>query len=418
MTSRHPLPAAGSTPAAGVTAHPGLVDHGPTEIRAHRRMIDAHPWITDVTVTVLLGVLTALPLHRAGVTSPGVWLLDLALVGPLVLRRRHPLVVFYVIAAVACAQWLTGERLAADAALLLALYTVATRESRRRAAVAAGVLELGVVLASVRFAPVEPGVVGSLVFLSGLVAAAFFLGTSVRTRREYLASVEDRAVRLEHEREQQGRLVATAERTRIAREMHDIVAHSLSIMITLADGAALANRTGPPAATDAMTQVSSTGRQALSEMRGLLGVLREEADQDEPADLAPQPGLDQIEPLLGQVRNTGLAVRMSVRGQPRTVPLTGQLTIYRVIQEALTNILKHGREVTAVHVVLDWGTTGLDVGIRDDGAPVRTVGHSPGMGLRGMRERLAVHGGVLTAGPATGRGWAVSARLPLGAEQA
>jgi signal transduction histidine kinase len=389
------------------------VDHGLTEIRAGRRLLGAHPWVTDVTVAVLLGLLTALPLLHAGVTTPGVWLLDLALVGPLVLRRRHPLAVFSVIAAVACAQWLTAERLAADAALLLALYTVATRESRRRAAVAAGVLEVGVVLASVRFVPVEEGVIGSLVFLSGLVAAAFFLGTSVRTRREYLASVEDRAVRLERERDQHERLAATAERTRIAREMHDIVAHSLSIMITLADGAALANRSGPPAATGAMTQVSATGRQALAEMRGLLGVLREDAERDRPADLVPQPGLEQIEPLLAQVRSTGLAVRMSVRGLPWVVPLTGQLTVYRLIQEAMTNVLKHGRDVTSVHVTLDWRTTGLEVSILDDGAPGQPAGTGPGLGLSGMRERVAVHGGVLTAGPGAARGWAVSARLPV-----
>ena len=413
MTSPHPLPAAAPWPAAGAAAHPAPVDDGLSGTRAGRRVLAARPWITDVALTVLLAALTALPLLHAGQESPRVWVLDLALVAPLVWRRRYPLPVYYVIAAVACAQWLTAERLAADAALLVALYTVATQESRLRAAVAAGVLEFGVVLASIRFAPVEQGVVGSLVFLSGLVAAAFFLGTSVRTRREYLASVEDRAVRLERERDQQNRLAATAERTRIAREMHDIVAHSLSIMITLADGAALANRTGPPAATDAMTQVSSTGRQALAEMRGLLGVLREEAEQDQPADLVPQPGLDQVEPLLDQVRSTGLMVRMSFRGAPRTLPLTAELTVYRVIQEAMTNVLKHGRDVTSVHVALDWGATGLDVSIRDDGAPIRTGIGTPGMGLSGMRERLAVHGGVLTAGPATGRGWAVSARLPL-----
>jgi signal transduction histidine kinase len=278
---------------------------------------------------------------------------------------------------------------------------------------AASVLELGVVLASVRFAPVEPGVVGSLVFLSGLVGAAFFLGTSVRTRREYLASVEDRAVRLERERDQQARLGATAERTRIAREMHDIVAHSLSIMITLADASVLANRTGPTAATEAMTQVSSTGRQALAEMRGLLGVLRADEDADPSGDLAPQPGLAELESLLTQVRSTGLAVRMSVRGLPRTLPLTAQLTVYRVVQEAITNALKHAPEVTSVHVVLEWGSAALNVRISDDGTsgPARSGGS--GLGLAGMRERLAVHGGELTAGPAARGGWAVQARLPL-----
>ena len=413
MTSVHPLPAAGPWPGAGEAAHPGSVDDGQTGSRAGRRVLDAHPWITDVMLPALLAVLTAVPLLHAGATSPWVWFLDLALIGPLVLRRRYPLAVFYGIAAVACVQWLTAERLAADAALLLALYAVATRESRQRAATAASVLEIGVVLASVRFAPVEPGVVGSLVFLSGLVAAAFFLGTSVRTRREYLASVEDRAVRLERERDQQARLGATAERTRIAREMHDIVAHSLSIMITLADASVLANRTGPAAATEAMTQVSSTGRQALAEMRGLLGVLREDENPDPSGDLAPQPGLAEIESLLTQVRSTGLAVRMSVRGLPRTLPLTAQLTVYRVVQEAITNALKHAPEVTSVHVVLEWGSAALDLRISDDGTSGPAGSGGSGLGLAGMRERLAVHGGELTAGPAARGGWAVQARLPL-----
>lgn len=185
--------------------------------------------------------------------------------------------------------------------------------------------------------------------------------------------MEDRAVRLEHERDQQARLIATAERARIAREMHDIVAHNLSIMITLADGAALSNQAGPAgpsAATAAMAQVSSTGRQALAEMR-----------------------------------STGLTVRLSVHGQPRSLPLTAQLTVYRVIQESLTNALKHANEVTAVHVVLDWGGRELHVLVTDDGVPSPASGHGRGLGLSGMRERLAVHGGMLTAGPTTERGW-------------
>ena len=374
------------------------------------RLLNAHPQATDVVIAVLLDVATALPLIRAGETRPAVWLLDQALVLPLALRRRQPLAVFTVVAVLACVQWLTGQRLPADAALLLALYTVAIHRPRRQAALAAGVLEVGVVLASVRFAPTADGVLGSLVFLSGLVAAAFFLGTTLRTRRAYLASVEDRAVRLEHERDQQARLIATAERTRIAREMHDIVAHSVSVMVTLADGAAMANAAGPTAATDAMTQVSSTGRQALAEMRRLLGVLRED-DQD--TGLGPQPGLDQLDRLLAQVRATGLAVRLVVRGQPRPLALTGQLTVYRVIQEALTNTLKHACDASSIEVLLDWGSDELRLCVTDDGTGRRPGRPGSGFGLSGMRERLAITGGTLNAAPAADRGWVVDARLPL-----
>lgn len=375
-----------------------------------RRVLDAHPLATDITVAVLLDVITSLPLIHRGEPSVWVWVLDQALVLPLALRRRYPTAVFAVVAVLASVQWLTGQRLPADVALLFALYTVAAHQPRRRAAAAAGVLEVGVVLASLRFEPTGDGVLGSLVFLTGLVAAAFFLGTSVRSRGAYLASVEDRAVRLERERDQQARLVATAERTRIAREMHDIVAHNLSVMITLADAAAIANRAGPEAATAAMTQVSSTGRGALAEMRRLLGVLREDGQE---AATEPQPDLDQLEPLLAQVRSTGLSVRLSVRGAPHDLPQTLQLTVYRVIQEALTNTLKHAHHAASAQVVLDWRGSDLDVFVTDDGSPDATGQRDSGLGLSGMRERLAVHRGTLSAGPAGERGWVVHARLPL-----
>ncbi|MCW2723845.1 MAG: putative two-component sensor [Frankiales bacterium] len=388
---------------------------------AVRRLLDARPAATDVAVALLLDLFTALPLlHRGGV-SGWIWLLDQVLVLPLAVRRRSPVAVFAVIAAAGGVQWMTGQRLPADVALLVALYTVAAHEPRRKAAVAAWIVESGVVMASIRFAPTGDGVIGSLVFLSGLVAAAFFLGTSLRTRRAYLASVEDRAVRLEHERDQQSRLSAIAERTRIAREMHDIVAHNLSVMITLADGAAIAHRTDPAAAAAAMGQVSATGRQALAEMRQLLGVLR---DDTRDADLGPQPDLGHLDELLDQVRGAGLPVRLSVRGLPQPLPATAQATVYRIVQEALTNTLKHGRDVTAVHVVLDWGTQALEVTIADDGsaaAPLGAAGSTGGLGLAGMRERAALHAGTVSAGPTAGpttapagRGWVVQARLPLG----
>jgi signal transduction histidine kinase len=322
-----------------------------------------------------------------------------------------------VVCVLAAVQWLSGERLPADAALLLALFTIAAQEPRRRAFVAAGVLELGVVLASIRFAPTGDGVVGSLVFLTGLVAAAYLFGTSLRTRREYLASVEDRALRLEVERDQQARLGAIAERTRIAREMHDIVAHNLSVMITLAEGAVATHVSEPAAAADAMAQVASTGRQALGEMRQLLGVLR---DDDDNNVLDPQPGLDQLEDLLEQVRRTGLAVRKDVRGTPRALTMTEQLTIYRAVQEALTNTMKHARGATAATVLLDWQPQSLSVTVTDDGAARADPGASAtdGLGLSGMRERLAVHGGTLRAGPRSRTGWLVQATLPFGtAEQ-
>ena len=232
---------------------------------------------------------------------------------------------------------------------------------------AAAVVEVGVILAAIRYSPGH-GLIPSIVFLTGIVAAGLFIGTTLRARRAYLAALVERAARLEHERDQQARLAATAERTRIAREMHDIVAHSLSVVISLADGAALTNRSHPDQATAAMEQVSAVGRQALSETRRLLGVLRDDHD---PADLAPQPGLDRLDDLLARVRDAGLPTRLVVTGQPVRLAATEQTAVYRIVQEALTNVIKHARHVTDVQVRLDWSAEGLDVEISDDGVGAR-----------------------------------------------
>ena len=183
------------------------------------------------------------------------------LVVPLLWRQRRPMPVFLVLAAVAFAQWLADVKVIADVALLIALYTVAVQESRRRALFAAAVLEFGAILAVLRWS--EDGWLRPFVALSALIMAAGVLGTSVRHRRALLASLEDRAARLELERDQQGLLAAAAERARIAREMHDIVAHNLTVMIALADGAVFAAERAPEKATTAMETVSATGRQAL-----------------------------------------------------------------------------------------------------------------------------------------------------------
>ena len=377
------------------------------------RWHDRHPWVADLLVLLAVDVLVSARLIHDGTASWSVWVLDQLLVLPLAFRRRSPSGVFALISVVALVQLLVGERLVADIGLLVALYTVAAHESRRRALIAAGVLEVGVVLASVRFAPTGDGVLGSFVFLSGLVTTALFLGTTRRARRATLAALVDRAERLERERDQQTRLAATAERTRIAREMHDIVAHSVSVMITLADAAALTNVTDQPAATRAMQQVSSTGRQALGEMRRLLGVLRN--DEDDP-DLAPQPGLDQLDELLGQMRAAGLPLQLSVSGRPAALTQSAQSAAYRIVQESLTNVLKHSLHPTLVRVLLRWFSDQLAIDVLDDGAPAPMgTGSRPGHGLAGMRERVLVQSGELSAGPVPDGGWAVHARLPLDA---
>jgi signal transduction histidine kinase len=368
----------------------------------------------DVAVAVAVQ-LVALPLTIRSDPQPWQWIFDAALLVPLIWRRRAPVAVFGAVAAVALVQWFVGLRLAADAALLVALYTVAAYRPRRWALAAAAIVEIGVVLAAVRFSPAR-GLFPSLVFLTGLAAAAFFIGTTVQNRRAYLGALVDRATWLERERDQQALLATTAERARIARELHDIVAHSLTVVVTLAEAAVVASEADPPAAREAMTSVAATGRSALGEMRRLLGVLRTDqpsAAGEPPASRAPAPGLDRVDELVGSARSAGLPVRLTVSGPARPLPSTLDVTVYRVLQESLTNALRHAVEPTRVHVRLQWGADELVVDVTDDGR--RTgVGPPPtGHGLSGMRERLQLFGGSVSTGPGPSGGWTVRAALPL-----
>jgi len=391
-------------PATGVPPRPA-----PSRLR---RAAARHPRWVDAAVAVAVQ-LVALPLTVRSHAQPWQWLVDLALVVPLIWRRRAPVTVFAVVAAVALVQWFVGLRLAADLALLVALYTVAAYRPRRWALAAAAVVEVGVVLAAVRFSPAR-GIFPSLVFLTGLAAAAFFIGTTVQNRRAYLGALVDRAAWLERERDQQALLAATAERARIARELHDIVAHSLTVVVTLAEAAVVANETDPPAAREAMTSVAATGRSALGEMRRLLGVLR--TDQPDPAATrAPAPGLDRVDELVANARAAGLPVRLTVSGPARALPSTLDVTVYRVLQESLTNALRHAVEPTRVHVRLEWAADELVVDVTDDGrrTAAAPAGGPSGHGLSGMRERLQLFGGSVSTGPNPAGGWTVRAVLPL-----
>jgi len=214
-------------------------------------------------------------------------LIQAALIAPLVVRRIWPTAVFLAVCAIAFGQWLLNVPLLGDAALLVALYTVAAHESRLRAAAAAGLLEVGVIMAAVRWTPAGT-LPRSLLFLSATVVAALFAGRTVASGSRYLAWMDERARRLEVERDQQAVIAAAAERTRIARELHDIVSHSLSVVITLADAAAVVGRADPDRGVEAMAEVSEVGRSALSDMRAMFGVLRE---SEPPPGLEPQPGV-------------------------------------------------------------------------------------------------------------------------------
>jgi len=339
-------------------------------------------------------------------------ILAFGLVAPLLLRRRWPLVTFGVIAGVAFVQWLAGRPpVVADAALLVALYSVAVSRPWRRTLLAVAVLELGCLLAVLRYGPPEPGA-GFLpfVFLSGLVTAASVLGANVRVRREYLREVEQRAVRLEFERDQQAQLAASAERARVAREMHDIVAHNLSVMIALTDGASLTLAADPARAGEALAEASRAGRAALTDMRRVLGLLRDSAD---PAALTPAPGIAELDALITAVRRTGLRVHYRAEGALSAFEPGLQLSAYRIVQEAITNTMKHAHGAGQIDIRLLARAGGLEVVVTDDGPePAGGVDTAAGHGIAGMRERAAVHRGEVTAGPLPAGGWLVRAWLP------
>jgi signal transduction histidine kinase len=364
----------------------------------------SHRLWSDAGVAALLLVFCGV-FPRFGVQRPEHAAFQLALILPLIWRRRAPTVVFGVIAMVAFVQWLVTDPLPADLALLVALFTLAVHESPRRALMGAAVMMAGVVMASVRWAPAGD-VVKSFVFLTGLVVAALFTGIALRTWRSYLDAVVERTRQLESERDQQARLAATAERSRIAREMHDVVAHNVSIMVTLADGA-LATADGHPAqAKEAMADVSKTGRQALNDMRHLLGILRID---EEGIDRQPQPQLSGLPRLIEGVSATGLEVEFREEGSSFELPAGVQLTIYRIVQESLTNILKHADAPSSSRVTLRFDAPFVDVCVCNDG---RVVDSGPeGHGIGGMRERAAISGGVLVAGPKSEGGWEVGARV-------
>jgi len=358
-------------------------------------------------VVVALLVLPELKPRHGG---PAGVAFDLAFAVPLLWRSRWPFPVFIATAGIAFVQWISGMRVLGDLALLIALYTVASREDRRTALTAAAILEVGVILALGRW--FQGAHIRSFIGLSGLVAAAGILGQNIRNRRQLLESLRERAARLELERDQQGKLAAAEERARIARELHDVVAHNLTVMIALADGAGYTLRDDPDEAAHALDTASRTGRLALAEMRRLLGVLREGSD-GLTLDRDPQPGVPEIDRLVEHVRAAGLPVSYRVSPNARALPDGIQLTLFRIVQEALTNTLKHAGPSATAEVELTAGERDVRLSITDSGPITTPPNGNGGSGLRGMQERASVYSGVVEAGPRPEGGWRVAARLPL-----
>ncbi|QGN49064.1 sensor histidine kinase [Micromonospora sp. WMMD558] len=362
------------------------------------------------------------------VNQPGGWWATLVGVGmavALLFRRAHPSAVAAVVAALALVQVIAGwGPLAFDIAVLIALYSVVKYADRLRDGVLAGVAAaVGVVLAALQTE--GPEWWASALYFGLVTGAVWLVGLNVRTRRLYVVSLEERAATLEREREAEARAAVAGERARIARELHDVVAHSMAVMIVQADGARFMIDRDPATAREAVRVVADTGRQALEEMRRLVGVLREPSPPETAAAgpdgarvVEPEhrrPALTELPALLDRFSDAGLRVRRTVTGEPPPLPPGLELTVYRVVQEGLTNALKHAGVGATVEVTLDHTADAVAVRVVDDGRgrpPVRPA-PSGGHGLVGMRERVGVYDGRLTAGPRLAGGWQVEVRLPL-----
>ncbi|MGW3211695.1 sensor histidine kinase [Streptomyces parvus] len=339
------------------------------------------------------------------------------------LRRRAPEKMLLLAILVGVVQLVFDVRPGVgNFAMLVITYTVATVGERWASRLALICSLSAAALSQLRWESEPGGSWAQVIFVTVIMTVPFVLawvlGDSLRTRRAYFDQLEERAARLEREREAQSKVAVAAERARIARELHDVVAHNVSVMVVQADGAAYVMDTAPDQAKQALETISGTGRQALAEMRRLLGVLRT-GDAPESGEYVPQPDVEQIEDLVAQVRQTGLEVDFKVEGTPRPLPSGVELTAYRVVQEALTNTRKHGGPDAGASVRLVYFDDGLGLLIEDDG---RGAAHElyedggadgAGHGMIGMRERVGMVGGTLDAGPRPGGGFRISALLPL-----
>lgn len=383
-----------------------------------------HPtWVDSFWALVLLGF-SALwiandDLHAN--TRAAAVPLALALSAVVALRRRMPEKMLLLAVLVGVVQLvLDVQSNPGDFAMLVIIYTVAANGARwaSRLALLGGLSAS--TISTLRWPNESEGYWAdavATVFLAVPFLLAWVIGDSLRTRRAYYAELEERAARLHREREAQSKAAVAAERARIARELHDVVAHNVSVMVVQADGAAYVLDASPEQAKQALETISTTGRQALTEMRRLLGVLR--AGDDGGGEYVPQPGVDQLTDLIEQVRGAGLPVAFEVEGESRPLASGVELTAYRIVQEALTNTRKHGGPEARAKVRLTFGDSDLSLLIEDDGRGAQQELYEgggedgQGQGLIGMRERVGMVSGTLDAGPRPGGGFRISAVLPV-----
>ena len=345
--------------------------------------------------------------------------LVLAMTLPIAARRTAPvLTLALVLAGFSVAEFLYGVADATGspfAALLLALYSAGAYGDRRGRWITGALLVAFLAAMMVT----SPTPIGDFFFIGGIMGGVWGAAIVVNSRQELARALAARTVELEHEREEKAKLAVAEERARIARELHDVVAHNLSVMIVQAGAERREVAAERPQTAEVLQTIEQTGRQAMAEMRRLLGMLRRSDDE---LALAPQPSVDHLETLVAQVRDAGMPVELRVEGERCPLPPGVDLSAYRIVQEALTNALKHAGPASA-RVTVRFGRDELDIEVADDGTAGPngdgtrdrngTAAPSGGHGLVGMRERVALFGGDLAAGHRRDGGYAVKARLPL-----
>lgn len=344
---------------------------------------------------------------------------------PVALRRRSPLVsfvltMFGIQLLVHVQPGFENDSMSFVLAFFVALYSL----GRHATGAEAWLGVLGVAVVMLLFNLSEGGVgqtdLGDVAFLMGFVGAPWAAGLTLRLRRERESELQSEHERLQRDQDQRARRAVAEERARIARELHDVVSHAISVTVLQARGARRTLMSDPDSAREALDAIEQTNTTALGDMRRLLAVLRDTEPDDahtQPVDRAPQPSLDHLDTLVRHVRGSGVPVTVEVRGRRQPLPPGVDLSAYRIVQEALTNVLKHTAHAEA-RVVLEYEDDAVFVSVANDGlpGPVPDPGAGGGHGLIGIQERVAVVGGEVTAGPRPDGGFEIRARLPLSVE--
>ncbi|MFJ4716396.1 sensor histidine kinase [Streptomyces sp. NPDC088785] len=391
-------------------------------MRALRRLMEAdrsHAWVRGWGVP-LLCLLFGIPALQNADSGPGpgapvLLALMAAFCVPLLWRQRRPILVFALTTAVAVVSSVLDANTGSAAAPVVALLNVGRVVRPGSLAVCVAIAAAQTALSTVVRGDVDD--IGLQTWVVALIQAALVVavaaaGLVARVVNAYISALHERAVQLEVERDQRVRLAAATERARIAREMHDILGHTLAVIVGLANGAAGLTEAKPKRGADTLRLIAESGRGALAELRRLLAVI---GDDDrvtqEGTPLAPQPGLGDLEPLLDRVRAAGPTVTLHTEGPLPDLSPGLQLAVYRVVQEALTNTLKHAAPDTTVHITLHHDDTALRLAVEDSGPALTARANDDGRGLVGVRERAALYGGTVTAGPNDRGGWSVRVRF-------